>query len=267
MGCTTFVVYRGYRCFDKYFKKPKHSEVSYESSKNNPFPSFTLCASKNASYNGDEIKGCQIEPNNYVIWSQWVGKGGFNCTDPKLLHNRVAASYQDLEIERILIITNAANTYSLTQLQWKLALTNPNQRCFTFSIPYEIVREGISNVAITSKAIDTLYLHKEGTLSAPIPGSSLRAKYADLYKASVTHESVELLNYDGKKCNIDGDYNYDKCKENNIYKVYSKENYSIGKLNKIKDNFFLARKVWKESGAQPLLDLTWITFALIKIKV
>ena len=98
IGCTTFVVYRGYRCFDKYFKKPKHSEVSYESSKNNPFPSFTLCASKNASYNADEIKGCQIEPDNYVIWSQWVGKGGFNCTDPKLLHNQVAASYEILKL-------------------------------------------------------------------------------------------------------------------------------------------------------------------------
>ena len=122
-------------------------------------------------------------------------------------------------------------------MQWKLALTNPNQRCFTFSIPYEIVREGISNVAITSKAIDTLYLHKEGTLTAPIPGSSLGATYADLYIASVTHESIGLINYDGKNCNTDAEYNYDKCKQDYIYKVSLNENDAIGKLNRNKAVF------------------------------
>ena len=106
-------------------------------------------------------------------------------------------------------------------LGWKLAhhYTARPRRCFTFSIPDNIVQEGIRGVAIKSKAFDTLYLHKEGTLSAPIPGSSLRTKYADLYQASVTHESIELLHYDGKKCKSDGKYNYDKCKQDYIYKV------------------------------------------------
>ena len=221
--CTAFVAYRGYKCFDKYYKKPKHSEVSYESSKNHPFPSFTLCASYNVSYNEELIQKCQIKPLDYVWGGPWVGKGGINCTDPELLHNQVAANSKDLEIERIVVITKAATSYSLTLLEWKLALTSSTQRCFTFSIPDVLVREGISNVAITTKAFDALYLHKEGTLSAPIPGSSLRAKYADLYKASVTHQSIELLNYDGKNCNNDGDYNYDTCKENYIYKVYQNE--------------------------------------------
>ena len=255
MGCTNFVVYRGYRCFDKYLKKPKHSEVSYESSKNHPFPSITLCTSQNASYNDELMKKCQLKRLDYLWRGPWVGKGGINCTDPKILHNQVAANYEDLEIERIVVITKSTNSYSLTPLEWKLALTSQNQRCFTFSIPDSIVFEGISNVAITSKAIDTLILHKEGTLSAPIPGSSLRAKYADLYKASVTHQSIELLNYDGKNCNNDGDYNYDQCKENYIYKVY-KENYEIEKNWKINAFIFIFRKVWKKLVAQLLLDLS-----------
>ena len=70
-----------------------------------------------------------------------------------------------------------------------------------------------------SKAFDTLYLHKEGTFSSLIPGSQSSARYADLYAASVTHESIELLHYDGKHFNNDAEYNYDQCKQDYIYKV------------------------------------------------
>ena len=104
------------------------------------------------------------------------------------------------------------------------------QRCFTFSIPDNIVQEGIRNVLISSKVFDTLYLHKEGTLSAPIPGSSLRTKYADLYEASIVHESIELLNYNGKNCKNDDNYDYDKCKNDYIYKVFYKQNGAILEL-------------------------------------
>ena len=256
IGCTAFVAFRGYRCFDKYLKKPKNSEVSFESSKNHPFPSFTLCASKNASYNDDLMKECQLERSEYISGAQWVGKGGINCTDPKFLHNRVAAYSEDLEIEQIWIMTYALsnNTYDFRPnnwsiFEWKLALFNPSFRCFTFTIPNTIVREGIKDVAIYSKEFYALYLHKEGTFSAPIPGSSLRAKYADLYRASVTHESIELLNYDGKKCNMESEYNYDKCKQDFIYRVSMKEKScnSQSKLNyRVFLFFFLGKygKIW-----------------------
>ena len=42
----------------------------------------------------------------------------------------------------------------------------------------------------------------------------------DLYEASVTHESIELLNYNGKNCKNDDKYDYDKCKNDYIHKVY-----------------------------------------------
>ena len=246
IGCTAFVAYCGYSCYDKYLKKPTHSEVSYEASKNHPFPSFTVCASQSASYNYDQLKECQIEASGYLWSGPWVGKGGSNCTDPKLLNKQVVANYEDLKIERIQIFTNAgSNDYHDIQpsfLEWKLALITsigPYQRCFTFSMPDNIVHEGILGVRIISQPFNTLYLHKEGTLTAPIPGSSLGATYADLYIASVTHESIELINYDGKNCNNDGEYNYDKCKQDYIYKVSLNENYAIGQL-KIK-LFFIGK--------------------------
>ena len=48
---------------------------------------------------------------------------------------------------------------------------------------------------------------------------SFRAKYKDVIFARVNHESIELLNYDGKNCNDSKDYNYDDCKQEYIYKV------------------------------------------------
>ena len=226
IGCTAFVAFRGYRCFDKYLMVPENSEISYKSSKNHPFPSFTLCASYKDSYNDDKLKECQLERSEY-LGGTWLGKGGINCTDPKILHNQAAANHEDFEIQEIKIVTYAASRHYIrpsnwSLLEWKLAhpfIAHP-RRCFTFSIPNNIVYEGIRFVAIISKVFGTLYLHKEGTLSAPIPGSSLRTKYADLYEASVIHESIEMLNYDGKNCKNDNKYNYDKCKHDYIYKVY-----------------------------------------------
>ena len=242
IGCAAFVAFRGYRCFDKYFKKPELTEISYQSSKNHPFPSFSLCFSEKDSYNYNQMKECQLEHSEYLDGVQWVGKGGVNCTDPKNLHNQVAANSEDLEIERILIMTYALsnNTYNFQQsnfdnmylpsktqinqnlsiFEWKLALVNQYHRCFTFKIPDDIVHEDIKKIRIESKPFYILYLHTEGTLTAPIPGSSMSAKYADLFRASVTREKVELLNYDGNHCNNDGEYNYDKCKQDYIYKVY-----------------------------------------------
>jgi hypothetical protein len=224
IGCAAFVAFRGYRCFDKYVKNPEHTEISYKSSKNHPFPSFTLCASHNDSYNNDAMKECQLERMEYLNDAQWVGKGGISCLDPKLLHKKFAANYEDLEIEMIKVTTYDSNKYNfrpnnLTQLEWKLALGSKYRRCFAFSIPKNIVGEGIEKVYIRSKPFELIYLHKEGTLSAPIPGSSFRANYADLRFAHVTHYSMELLNYDGKRCNNDREYNYDKCKQDFIYKV------------------------------------------------
>ena len=244
IGCTAFVIFRGYKCVDKYLKNPEQSQVSYKGSSKNTFPSFTLCAHKNDSYNEDQMKKCQLEQKDYVLGSQWVGKGGINCTNPKFLHDQAVASSENLEIEMIGIYTFKEKTHWIwgENLTLKLATKIPDQRCFTFSIPEYIVGEGIEEVGIWSKPFELLYLHKEGVLSALIPGGSFRAKYADIVYAHVTHESVELLNYDGKNCNVSKDYSYDNCKQNYIHKVC---------LKYIFDNFsFSFPAVYNENGME-----------------
>ena len=75
IGCAAFVAFRGYKCFDKYLKKPQHSEISFESSKNHPFPSFTLCLSEVDSYNTNLLKECQ----DFFLRSRT--KNSFQCVE------------------------------------------------------------------------------------------------------------------------------------------------------------------------------------------
>ena len=116
LGCAAFVAFRGYRCFDKYFKKPENTEISYKSSKNHPFPSFTLCVNEKDGYNDNQLKECQLDRNKYTKGSQWVGKGGINCTNPKELHKLVAANFEDLDVELIGVFTyDASNNFHIFQ--------------------------------------------------------------------------------------------------------------------------------------------------------
>ena len=133
IGCATFVAFRGYKCFEKYFMQPEHSEISYKPSKNHPFPSFTFCASEKNSYNDDLMKECQLERSEYLDGGKWVGKGGINCTDPKLLHLQVAVHFEDLKVEEIEIWTYASvNNYHTFQPS-KLTMSSQNWQLLTSS--------------------------------------------------------------------------------------------------------------------------------------
>ena len=183
--CTYFLLGRVYYCIKKYGSNPEHTEVSYAPSKNNPFPSFTLCPYENSSYNFDGLGVKNIQVRTYIPTNN---------------------QYQFDQ-----------NNWS--ELKWKRAVIGLKKGCFSFSIPIDVVREGIKVVLIKSKAIKTLYLHKEGTLTAPVPRSILSSKFARMFKISVKHENVELLTYGGKQCLDDANYDFDICKQEYIHKV------------------------------------------------
>lgn len=177
--CLGFMVYWYYLCFDKYLSYPEHSEVKYKPSKNNAFPSFTLCP-----------------------------------------------TFEDLQVEKIEVRTYAESNGSYvfqasnwTLLQWKLVIVEQKKKCFTFSIPKNIIQDGIAWVGIEAISIKTIHLHKLGTLTAPVPISILSGKFAQLYQTSVTHETIKLLSYEGRACNGSLQYNYDECKIKYILKV------------------------------------------------
>ena len=184
LTCLVLFFYWTTLCILKFTSHPEHSEVKYMPSKDNAFPSFTLCPSEN-----------------------------FNTFD-------------DLQVKKIEVRTYAESngayvfqSSNLTLLQWELVIVEQKKKCYTFSIPKNIIQDGIAWVGIEAKSIKTIHLHKMGTLTAPVPVSILSGKFAQLYQTSVTHETIKLLSYEGRACNGSLKYNYDECKLKYILKV------------------------------------------------
>ena len=185
IACITGFVFQFVQCCKKFSNNPEHSEIKYKPSRNQPFPAFTLCPLENSSNIFEDLQVQTIDIRTY--------------SESKKQH-----------------IFQARNW---TVLDWKVAIIKQKKICFTFTIPADIIRDGIEWVGISAKAIKTLHLNKLGTLTAPVPVSILSAKFAQNYQTSVTHEAINLLTYEGIECDANLHYNYDECKLKYICKV------------------------------------------------
>ena len=77
-GCTIFVLIRGYKCFEKYMKKPQAVDISFKHTEKTVFPSFTLCPFE--PYKKKVLDECQINKTKYIKKGHWIGTGNKNCT-------------------------------------------------------------------------------------------------------------------------------------------------------------------------------------------
>ena len=185
ISCLTAFVIHFVLCCQKFSSNPEHSEIKYKPSRNQPFPSFTLCPHENSSNIFEDLQVQTIDIRTY--------------SESKNQH-----------------IFQARNW---TVLDWKVAIIKQKKICYTFTIPEDIIREGIEWVGLSAKEIRTIHINKLGTLTAPLPVSILSGKFAKNYQTSVTHEAINLLTYEGKECDANIQYNYDECKLKYICKV------------------------------------------------
>ena len=121
VGCFTFVIHRGYKCIGKYSSKPVGVEMSYDFIGDLRFPSFTFCSNNWRNdlspykYNQEVLKDCNLSQAQYAFEGTFIGSGSPNCTDPKLLQQKVGLRYDELDIWGIEITT--FDRY-LDQIQW-----------------------------------------------------------------------------------------------------------------------------------------------------
>ena len=90
--CLSFVIIRGFECFQKYFKKPESVEMSYHHTKDLGFPSFTICPewdnylNKNKlpkSYDENVLKSCNLALSDYQKFGPWHSS---KCENPEELY-------------------------------------------------------------------------------------------------------------------------------------------------------------------------------------
>ena len=89
-------------------------------------------------------------------------------------------------------------------------------------LPREITDVGVRLVQFRGKkhTWHQLYIHQKGLFLSDMPGASPSVRVnAKIFKFPLEHEEIELLDYDGKKCNHSKNYVFDECKHDYVYRV------------------------------------------------
>ena len=241
-GCTSFVIHRGYKCLQKYLEKPEAIDVAFKSSGSQTafFPSISFCSWYNKPLKENILKGCNLTSKDYLEKNIWVGKGHSNCTDPRVLRDQTIYGLDDLkmEIDKFEIGTYEnsqlnRNTYTIypndSRLQWtRIIIPNIHsdsfgpKTCHTMKLPEEIVELGISYFRFLFQSLPHLkiYWHQNGLYGTDMPGNAARILInGNGSFAIIEHETLELLEYDGEKCEKSKDYKLNKCRNELIEKV------------------------------------------------
>ena len=237
LGCACFVIHRGYECFLKYLEKPEAIDVAFKFSGSQVafFPSITFC-----SWHKPNIsKGCNLTPEDYLKKNIWVGQGHASCNDPKALRNQIIYGLDDLKME---IDHFSISTYEKSQLDSSLLYLNNtllqwtsfmgrSSTCHTMTLPETLVELGVRYLTIYFQSMRPsllIFWHENGLLSTDMPDScpSIIMNKNGHY-IPVGHETLELLEYDGEKCEKSKDYKLDKCRHEFIEKVNSSTESSL----------------------------------------
>ena len=237
LGCASFVTHRGNECFQKYLEKPETLSVAFKSSGSQVafFPSITFC-SLDKPLKENILKECNLTLEDYLEKNVWVGQGHSKCTDPKVLRDQISYGLDDLKMEidyfSILTYENDqlnSNSYTIypndSRLQWTSVIPVKVYSSHTFhtmTLPEPLVKLGINAIYIYFHSLPYLkiYWHQNGLFYTDMP--DYYAKILTTGNGSyafIEHESLELLEYDGEKCEKSKDYKLDKCRYEFIEKV------------------------------------------------
>ena len=233
--------------------KPEAVTTSYDFAGKYPFPEITICAHPyNQQYqdlypkpfNETVLKKCGFTWQEYQKNAQWVGnKSDPDCMDPYILSQKVFINMKDLGIEFIEVQTFESigypkkyymnDTVESDMILWKTIHCNHAEyvgwgQCYTLVIKDKFAQTGIYSILFHIQGTNLIFhFHHKGIMNTQLPGLTwqvLKKEYHNSFP--VEHEVINLLNYDGEKCNHSVDYDYHQCRGNYIHQVSSNLSYS-----------------------------------------
>ena len=233
--------------------KPEAVTTSYDFAGKYPFPEITICAHPyNQRYqdlypkpfNETALKKCGFTWQEYQKNAQWVGnKSDPDCMDPYILSQKVFINMKDLGIEFIEVQTFESigypkkyymnDTVESDMILWKTIHCNHAEyvgwgRCYTLVIKDKFAQTGIYSIQFHIQGTNLIFhFHHKGIMNTQLPGMTwqvLKKEYHNSFP--VEHEVINLLNYDGEKCNHSINYDYHQCRGNYIHQVSGNLSYS-----------------------------------------
>ena len=163
--------------------------------------------------------------------------------DPYTLSQKVFINMKDLGIEFIEVQTFESigypkkyymnDTVESDMILWKTIHCNHAEyvgweRCYTLVIKDKFAQTGIYSIQFHIQGTNLIFhFHHKGIMNTQLPGMTwqvLKKEYLNSFP--VEHEVINLLNYDGEKCNHSVNYDYHQCRGNYIHQVSGNLSYS-----------------------------------------
>ena len=179
--CFSFVVFKGYECFQKFFNKPEVVSMSYQFSGKVSFPLITFCPQPENKYQSTNgkilvkifelilywftkfliaeplpynkiiLKKCGLLQKNYILEGPWNADSEAEvedfCKDPKLLHKKISPTLKSFQIKSMKVRTYNGRTTKMAlfnkQSKWTEILDRERGTCYSLSFSDEKLKDGI----------------------------------------------------------------------------------------------------------------------------
>ena len=229
--CLSSICIQGFKCFEKYLEKPEAVNIQYEFIGNVTFPEITFCqlpkvAGLQKPHNLSILESCNITYEDYEKKAIWVGKGSELCKNPKDLYEALLPKLADfglIGVEIHLHKDRKVLKKSPQEFKWKTRSNDYFGTCFTLDLPQNLTNLGIDTIAFKSefeRPAFLFFVHQKGAMLTDLASGSEFYLWTDhTFLSHVDFEIVKLLDYAGKPCTTEKDYDYLACSELKIYQV------------------------------------------------
>ena len=141
------------------------------------------------------------------------------CTNPEYLYDNITYPVTDY-VSHMNIITDNGTFVTVTakKAHWNSHDNGYSGRCFSLTVPNEVIEMGIKSITFVCKMGMTIYVH---TPKAYRKFGKLFFEVV-LYKqqtVKLEYEIDEMLPKKNSPCGLGSDYSYDECFDEKLYKV------------------------------------------------
>lgn len=213
LGCFLFVTHRGYKCVQKYLEVPTSTTFENHYAGGHQMPTITL-ATDNFVVNEDILFSCNLTLDQYKF-GHWTGYGNETyCSDAAEMFKESSLSVRDFDIIFSYSMFNGSKIYG-NATDIKVSYFGPIVY-FTFDVPKNIARNGVRNIRILIDDYNLdfkIIIHQANAKMTDMPKvpDSVLVKGRYEFVATISHQIIHQLDFEGTKCNPSENYSFDDC--------------------------------------------------------
>ena len=225
-----------YECLDKFLDFPQAVDISTHSQNKYEFPAITLCpyypesdlSNNPLSWNISNIEKCGLEYDDIFDRKIVIGSNG-SCADPRSFWDDISLWLEAFGIKSIEIGDFHNNNIRVNttneRLIWKRILSEDRGTCFTLTFTKDVLQKGIRFILMEIKVEKKFYIfiHQHSLLNTQFPWTTLDMALVNIFPndgfaVDIRYDKIEKLDFDGNVCEMNLNYSYSECLNEQIEK-------------------------------------------------